>query len=189
MAEGQTGALQLPTDTVRNGCERPFLGAVMKAKSPVPESLEAWLLEIAAAYRDAADAIPFGPAVGARFGEGELFHLAPSVALKLRGLPRSRRKLSRATEAALASYIANRDGNPDVFANPHLSFAFCYLASHHGLGLLGESQTEEVMDYVERHRRSLARLIAGGTKLNRPLQPGASARLSQLLRRWCDRRG
>jgi hypothetical protein len=28
MAEGQTAALQLPTGTVRNGCERPFLGAV-----------------------------------------------------------------------------------------------------------------------------------------------------------------
>jgi hypothetical protein len=156
----------------------------MKARSPVPESLEAWLVEIAAAYRDASEAIPFGPAVGARFGEVELFHLAPSVALKLRGLPRSRRKLSRATEAALASYIANRDANPEVFANPHLSFAFSYLASHHGLGLLGETQTEQVMDYVERHRRSLARLITGGAKPNKPAQPAASARLSQLLRRW-----
>ena len=28
MAEGQTAALQLPTATVRNGGERPFLGAV-----------------------------------------------------------------------------------------------------------------------------------------------------------------
>ena len=28
MDEGQTAALQLPTATVRNGCERPFLGAV-----------------------------------------------------------------------------------------------------------------------------------------------------------------
>jgi hypothetical protein len=152
----------------------------MKAKSPVPESLEAWLVEIAGAYRDAAEAIPFGPVVGARLGEGELFHIAPSVALKLRGLPRSRRQLSRASEAALASYIANRDVDPEVFANPHLSFAFCYLASHHGLGLLGEAQTEKVMDYVERHRRSLARLIAGDTKPNRPRQSAASARLSKL---------
>ena len=161
----------------------------MKAQRPVPESREAWLVEIAAAYLDASEAIPFGPVVGARFGEVELFHLAPAVALKLRGLPRSRRRLSRATEAALASYIANRDDNPEVFANPHLSFAFCYLASHHGLGLLGESQTGDVMDYVERHRRSLARLIAGGTKANKPPPPPASARLSQLVRRWRDRRG
>lgn len=162
---------------------------VMKAKSPVPESLEAWLVEIAAAYLDASEAIPFGPAVGERFGEAELFHLAPAVALKLRGLPRSGRKLARATEAALASYIATREGNPKVFANPHLSFAFCYLASNHGLGLLGEARTEEVMDYVQRHRRSLARLITGGTKPNKPLQPTAGARLSQLLGRWRARRG
>jgi hypothetical protein len=162
---------------------------VMKAKNPVPASLEVWLVEIAAAYQDAWEAIPFGPAVGEPFGEAELFHLAPAVALKLRGLPRSGRKLARATEAALASYIATRDGNPEVFADPHLSFAFCYLASHHGLGLMGEAQTEEVMDYVERNRRSLARLIARGTKPNRPLQPPAGARLSQLLGRWRARRG
>ena len=134
----------------------------MNTKNPVPASLEAWLVEIAAAYQDAREAIPFGPAAGEPFGEAELFHLAPAVALKLRGLPRSARKLARATEAALASYIATRDGNPEVFESPHLSFAFCYLASHHGLGLLDEAQTEEVMDYVERKRRSLARLVTRG---------------------------
>ena len=133
-----------------------------KAKRPLPAGLEAWLVEIAAAYQDAREAIPFGPAVGEPFGEAQLFHLAPTLALKMRGLPRSARKLARATEAALASYVATRDVTPDVFASPHISFAFCYLASHHGLGLLNEAQTEEVMDYVERKRRSLARLIKRG---------------------------
>jgi hypothetical protein len=110
---------------------------VMKVKNPVPGSLEAWLVEIAAAYQDASEAIPFGPAAGEPFGE-----------------------------AALASYIATRGGNPEVFENPHLSFAFCYLASHHGLGLVGEAQTEEIMDYVERNRRSLECLITRGAKPN-----------------------
>lgn len=36
----------------------------MKPKNPVPESPEGWLVEIAAAYQDAREAIPFGPAVG-----------------------------------------------------------------------------------------------------------------------------
>ena len=160
-----------------------------KAKRPLPASLDAWLVEIAAAYQDARDAIPFGPAAGEPFGEGELFHLAPTVALKLRGLPRSTRKLARATEAALASYVATRDLNPAVFESPHLSFAFCYLASHHGLGLLDEAQTEEVMDYVERKRRSLARLVTRGTKPDRPHPPAAGAPLSRLLGRWRARRG
>ena len=112
------------------------------------------------------------------------------VALKLRGLPRSARKLARATEAALASYIATRDGNSEVFESPHLSFAFCYLASHHGLGLLDEAQTEAVMDYVERKRRSLARLVTRGVEQpNRPVPPPAGARFSQLLGRWRARRG
>ena len=130
-----------------------------KAKRPLPASPEAWLVEIAVAYRDARESIPFGPAVGEPFGEAQLFHLAPTLVLKMRGLPRSARKLARATEAALASYVATRDVTPDVFASPHTSFAFCYLASHHGLGLLDEAQTELVMDYVERKRRPLARLI------------------------------
>ena len=130
-----------------------------KAKRPVPASLEAWLVEIAVAYQDAREAIPFGPAVGEPFGEAQLFHLAPMLVLKMRGLPRTARRLARATEAALASYVASRDRAPEVFASPHISFAFCYLASHHGLGLLDEAQTEEVMDYVERKRRPLARLI------------------------------
>src|SRR6266542_2293193 len=93
----------------------------MKAKSPIPESLEAWVIEIAAAYLDASEAIPFGPEAGERFGEAELFHLAPAVALKLRGLPRSGRRRARATEAALASYIATRDGNPEVYERCGLS--------------------------------------------------------------------
>ena len=135
-----------------------------KAKRPVPASLEAWLVEIAVAYQDAREAIPFGPAVGEPFGEAQLFHLAPTLVLKMRGLPRTARRLARATEAALASYVATRDVTPDVFASPHISFAFCYLASHHGLGLLDEAQTEEVMDYVERNRCSLARLVTRGTK-------------------------
>ena len=133
-----------------------------KAKRPLPASLEAWLVEIAVAYQDAREAIPFGPAVGEPFGEAQLFHLAPTLALKMRGLPRSARRLARTTEAALASYIATRDATPEVFASPHIAFAFCYLASHHGLGLLDETQTEEVMDYVERKRRPLARLIERG---------------------------
>jgi hypothetical protein len=162
---------------------------VITAKNPVPASFEGWLVEIAAAYQDAREAIPFGPAAGEPFGEAQLFHLAPAVALKLRGLPRSGRKLARATEAALASYIATRDGNPEVFENPYLSFAFCYLASHHGLGLLGEARTEEAMDYVERNLRSLAHLISRGTKPNRPLPPPPGALLSQFLGRWRARRG
>lgn len=161
----------------------------MKPKNPAPASPDGWLVEIAAAYQDAREAIPFGPLAGQPFGEAELFHLAPVTTLKFRGLPWSGRKLSRATEAALASYVANREDNAEVFEDPHLSFAFCYLASHHGLGLLDETQADQFMEYVERHRRSLARLINRGTKPKTPLRPTAGGRLRQLLQRWRVRRG
>jgi hypothetical protein len=122
-------------------------------------SPEDWLVEIAAAYQDAREAIPFGPAVGESFGEAELFHLAPIVALKFRGLRRTARRLKRATEAALASYVASQEGNAAVFERPQFAFAFCYVASHLGLGLLSETEAEGLIDYVERNGQSLTQLI------------------------------
>jgi len=40
-----------------------------------------------------------------------------------------------------------------------------------------------VIDYVERSRPSLVRLISQGTKPNSPLQPAAGARLRELLKK------
>ena len=74
--------------------------------NPLPTSREAWLNEIGRALRDASDAIPFAPLVGASFGRAELFHLGPVIALKFRGLRRSKRLLGEITEAALASYVS-----------------------------------------------------------------------------------
>jgi hypothetical protein len=136
----------------------------MKPKNPVPASPEDWLIEISAAYRDAREAIPFGPLVDQPFGESELFHLAPAVTLKFRDLPQSSRRLGRAAEAALASYVVNRDDSPGVFKSPHLAFTFCYLASHYGLGLVSASNVDSLMEYVVAHRKELECLIDSGRK-------------------------
>lgn len=143
----------------------------MTPKNPVPASPEDWLIEIAAAYRDAREAIPFGPLVDHPFGEHELFHLAPVVTLKFRGLPRSSRRLGRATEAALASYVANREDSPGVFKRPHLAFAFCYLASHYGLGLVSASIVDDLMEYVAARREELWRLIESRRSLTKRMIP------------------
>jgi hypothetical protein len=80
--------------------------------NPLPTSREAWLNEIARALRDAADAIPFGPLVGASFGADELFHLGPVTALKFRGMQRSKRIEREITEAALGSYVVTESEKP-----------------------------------------------------------------------------
>ncbi len=54
-------------------------------KKKIPASANEWLIEIAEAYKDAEDAIPFGPAAGVDITEGMLFHIAPSVCVKFRG--------------------------------------------------------------------------------------------------------
>ncbi len=119
-----------------------------------PAAAEQWLREIRLAYADAQEAIPFGPVVGQRFGERELFHFAPAVALKFRSLPR-RGNLKRATEAALSSYVANLESQASVLSDPRLSFAFCYLASHYGLGLVDMTVVESVMEFLESNRALL----------------------------------
>ena len=120
-------------------------------RNHLPSSPEEWFEEIRAAYQDARKAIPFGPLVGHRFGEEQLFHLAPAVALKFRDLPARKVTLKRATEAALSSYVANRERQASVLSDPRLAFAFCYLASHYGLGLVEVATVEAVMRFVERN--------------------------------------
>jgi hypothetical protein len=92
-----------------------------------PQHPVEWLHEIEEAYRDAHDALPFMPLVGVMPSENKLFHLAPRVAVKFRGLPPS--WIDAATEAALSSYVASQEQAGSAFDDPHLAFAFCYLAS------------------------------------------------------------
>jgi hypothetical protein len=160
----------------------------MKPKNAVPTGPEDWLIEIAAAYRDAREAIPFGPLVDYPFGESELFQLAPAVTLKFRGFPQSGRARGRATEAALASYVVNRDDRPGVFKDPHLAFAFCYFASHYGLGLVSASKVDDLMEYVVARRKDLERLINSSLKPTLRLQPLAGPRPRALIQRRQRRR-
>jgi hypothetical protein len=108
----------------------------------LPRTTAEWSEEIAAAYEDAREALPFTPLVGVRSGQWDLFHLAPHVAIKFRGLPESKRPA--AVEAALTTYVASEGSAP--LTNPRLAFALCYLASHFGLDLVSEQTVDEVMD-------------------------------------------
>lgn len=127
----------------------------MKAKNGIPESPEAWLEEIARAYLDALETLPFGKLVGQKIEPKDLFHLGPPVCLKFRGVKRSKKNLKRATEAALSSYVATKEIVGDLFDIPQMSFAFCYLASHFGLELIEENLSTEILDFVESHLDNL----------------------------------
>ena len=149
-----------------------------KPTKPLPKSREEWLVEIAVAYRDAREAIPFGEMLGEPFREADLFHLATAVAVKFRGSSQSARLRKRASDAALASYAANRPAHRSVLKDPYLAFAFCYLASHHGLRLLTAERVEALMADMERNRKTLDLLIAGGTKSNTALHRTGLAMLA-----------
>ncbi len=130
-----------------------------KAKNPVPTTPEDWLSEIARAYNDAKEAIPFGVLVGEEMSEENLFHLAPSVCIKFRGLPRSNTTLEKATEAALSSYVASKDTMGDALSDSQLAFAFCYVASHFGLDLISGDEASGVLEFVENQEEQLKHLI------------------------------
>ncbi len=136
-----------------------------KEAKPLPSAPKAWLKEIAAAYLDAEEAIPFGPLAGVTITQKDLFHLAPRVCLKFRGMEQSNKNVKKVTEAALSSYVATLDTAPDDMADPQMSFAFCYIASHFGMGLVSDDEATGILEYVEKHLDELRRRMLNGEPL------------------------
>ena len=121
----------------------------------VPKTPKSWITEIRAAQLDAAEAIPFGPMVGADIPVHDLFHLAPVTALKFRRLPMTRRNLKRAMDAAMVSHVATVTNSPQLTSFPTVCFAFAYLASHYGLNLITEEQANLVMTEIAENPEQL----------------------------------
>ena len=78
--------------------------------------------------------------IGNEISETDLFHMAPLVCLKFRGIKRTKKTIKKVRDAALSSYVATRDILGEILDNQYLSFSFCYLASHFGLELIDESE-------------------------------------------------
>ena len=116
----------------------------------MPSTEKEWVEEISKAYLDAFDAIPFGKFVGQEIKPEDLFHLGPAVCLKFRGLEQTKSNLKMATDAALTSYAATKEIVGDLFDIPQMAFAFSYLASHYGLGLIGDYESTKILDYIEK---------------------------------------
>ena len=51
----------------------------------------------------------------------------------------------------MSSYVANLEDQALPLSDPRLAFAFCYLASHYGLGLVEMAAVESVMGFLERN--------------------------------------
>lgn len=141
------------------------ISIVRKETKSLPSTHRAWLKEIVAAYLDAVEAIPFGPAAGAALTKRDLFHLAPAVCIKFRGLERSNKNIKKVTESALSSYVATLDTAPDAMADPQMAFAFCYMASHFGMGLVTDEEATGILEYVEKHMEELRRNMLNGGPL------------------------
>ncbi len=93
---------------------------------------------------------------GQRITDAKLFHLAPLVCLKFRGLDcRDEELRKKVTEGALANYVANSDPDGvdhELESRPLLAFAACYvtgtfapsknsvLVDSHGLTSFGGEQ-------------------------------------------------
>lgn len=143
--EGNRQAQETPIVRFRN----------VRIRIPIPKNPLEWLDEIATAYVDAREAMPFGRFVGQDIHEKDLYHMAPSLCIKFRGVKRSEKLLEKATDAALSSYFATRDVVGDVMDILQIVLAFCYLASHFGLDLVDQELVQEVMDHMESKKETL----------------------------------
>ncbi len=131
----------------------------MKIANPIPSTPDAWLQEIALAYLDAAETKPFGPLTGQSITDEDLFHLAPAICIKFRGIKQTKKILEQVTEAALSSYIATKDKTENVFDHHEIAFAFCYVTSHFSLDLLDDEVARELLAYIENNLERFLELI------------------------------
>jgi hypothetical protein len=124
------------------------MGEIMKRDQPTTP--DEWLDEIRLAIAEAKTTKPFGLLVGQWITDGNLFHLAPLVCMKFRGLDHRDLELrKKVTEGALANYVANSD--PDgidhgLESRPLLAFAMCYIAAHYVLDLINEQEASAALD-------------------------------------------
>lgn len=125
----------------------------------MPDTVADWLSEIAEAYCDALETIPFGVFAEQDILKNELFHLGPLICLKMRGIERTESNVNKVTEAMLSSYVASKEHIKGIFENPILAFAFAYLASHYAMGLLPEEKVSEIMQFLDLRRIEFARRI------------------------------
>jgi hypothetical protein len=44
-----------------------------------------------------------------------------------------------------------QEAEPDTMADPQMAFAFCYIASHFGMGLLTDEEAAGLLDFIENH--------------------------------------
>ncbi len=124
-------------------------------KRDQPTTPDEWLDEIRLAIADARKTRPFGWLTGKRITDANLFHLAPLVCMKFRGLDHRDEQLRRkVTEGALANYVANSD--PDgidhgLESRRLVAFAVCYVAAHYVLDLIDEQKAEAILTNCEDH--------------------------------------
>lgn len=131
----------------------------MKMPNNMPQSMQEWMNEIINAYTDAAETIPFGPAAGVEITDRGLFHLAPIVCIKFRGIERTTKKLKTVTEAALSTYVANEQVHGDTLEHSIMAFALCYVVSHYALGLIDEKSSEDILRFIEQHLDEIEKSI------------------------------
>jgi len=133
----------------------------MEPLKPLPTSNEGWIIEIMEAYQDAKAAIPFAVAAGKEMSESDLFHMAALVCLKFRGLIDCEVSQEKARNAAIGSYVANREAGNRNLNDAVMAFSFCYILAHYGLGLLDDEKCQEVLSLVESNLEKIKTAIAG----------------------------
>ncbi|MDQ6961535.1 MAG: hypothetical protein Q9M28_03265 [Mariprofundaceae bacterium] len=132
----------------------------MKETRPLPSTPAQWLHEMMEAFQDAKHAMPTDTSTQVEASEGDLFHMAPLVCLKFRGMAFSESNRKIATDAALSSYLANEEANGGLLKNPIMAFFFCYILAHYGLECIKEETCQQLLNFVELNLESIEEDLA-----------------------------
>ncbi len=152
--------------------------------TPIPKDTPSWLIEIRGAYADAEIEVA---KQAKELGYTDLFPpylVAPETCALIRGLPVGDAAFKRARKVALDLYELNLPLHPELTALPHLAFAFCYVATHAGFGIIASETAAIVLHFATQFPDLLLPLTPVKSVKPAPRKPAAKAspKIVELIR-------
>lgn len=138
----------------------------IKIQSPVPETPELWMPDIAMAFQGAQEFIKSGLAQRQE-GNTEVYpwNLAPLLCMATRGADMDHKLLDQAATMAFSNFLQSYGEEEAVKLPPVLAFAYCYLGAHLGLELVDEDTAEAAFCMAEENLEALEELVHEAGKI------------------------
>jgi hypothetical protein len=147
----------------------------ISVKTPIPTEPDHWLAEIAMAYKTAQMFMETGMEPPPGFEKAEPWQLAPLFCLSARGIRQTPDLFEQAAGMAFENFLENYTEDEAAALAPVLSFAFCYMGAHLGLGLVDEDEANRILDLAEDNVEHLNMMVEKVSEILQQENPFALA--------------